>query len=674
MERKPRTFATGRRARLVAAALLLVPCAATAQISAVLELSDELIAAGQQLSVRIIVDHETVADVELPQIAWDRHLQLLSGPVIAPIRLPSAPDERIAIEFELRARIPGRVIIEPIEISVAGQTFITEPRLVEISEPRDLSRVPLGLRWSPATESMRVGQVQPVTLELVNAREYTFPDSVTVQAPAAAILEEVSGLGEIKRRVVDGVELLSIPVAGFMLTAGESGLVELPAATAIADGYEVGSLPFSIEVEPLPDAVLDSGAVGDFEVAAHLSRDRLLAGGSTELIVEITGTGNLHYLDPPEPRSDSIRLDPTERTEELTPARGGYRGTARFVYTAGSPEGGVHTITFDRYDWFDPAANRIRSLQLPSLVLEVEAATVITRVEEPTATLALLDEAGIAEARPVDRYRDPLAYGWFAPGILFFVGAFLLRRHRGASLVLLIAAASLLSAEQPQDATLEEALRLASDGELGASLQLHSRLLQDDPNSPGLLHNIGVIEARRENEARAVFAFREAIRINPSLQAARVALAEVEASAELVIQASPPHRWVPDWFFFGVAGTVNLLLIVVAVMRKRSGTRTIAIILLSILMAASLGGLLATDAGRNRGVAVTAQQISLRRIPETDADGWYLLPAGSALEVVTEQADSVLLRTATRIEGWADRDLLLIQGESTPWFGRPTGM
>jgi hypothetical protein len=686
---QPATYANTSQPRLVACVRRALACwllclgsvPTGAQISADLELSDTLVAAGQQVTVRIIVDHESVDDVELPEVEWGPHLSVVAGPLATTVRLATAPDARIAIEYRLLARVPGRVVVEPISLSIAGQVFETPPRLLEISEARDLSRVPFGVQWHVPVQTMVVGQVVPVTLELFNAREYTFPEAVTVAAPASAIFEEVQGIGEISRRTVDGTELLRIPIAGFMLTAGEAGTLSIPSAVVNAQGFELRSGQVNVPVTTLPAQADATGAVGDFDVSAVISRSSLLVGASAELVVTVRGTGNLHYLEFPDPIAPAFQLDLAGRAADLTPSAEGYRGEARFRYTLTAVPGAaeprqpsgprVVPVRFSEFAWFDPESGLVRGVTPAPIEVTVEAATAPARAEESTTAVALLDLAEIRAAQPPHRYKDPTAYGWFAPGVLILVGAVIFRRNRArAFLSALVFVAVAVGAARLEELS-DRAMEAAAAGKLDVAAMHYRRMLNEEPHAPGVLHNLGVIATRQEDPAVAVFALREAIRYNPTLGVSRAALEEVERLFELTQQAPPPHRLLPDLFFFGIVGAVNLIGVVLAFARRPSGSRAIVLILLAVIGAASLAGLLVTDARASGGLAIVAHDLELRRIPEPDAQGWLPLPQGSALEIVTKQGSSVLLRSAAGLEGWAARSSLLVQGEDPPWRAAP---
>lgn len=675
------------RGWLIASVVLLLPALAMGQITAEIELSETLVAAGQRFSVRIIIDHESVDEVAPPEIPWGPHLGVISGPVVRTVRLPGFSDARVAVDYELVARLPGRVVIEPIELDVAGQVFRTPARLLEISEARDLSRIPVRLEWRASADQLVVGQVVPVTLEVVHAREYVYPESISIAAPAQTIFEEVQGLGAISRRTVDGIELLRIPIAGFMLTAGATGTIRLPAATAVVDGFEVTSEPVVMSVDPLPASAVSTGAVGTFEVEARLERDTVLAGDSVGLEVIVRGIGNLHYLELPDPRVDGVEVTLTDRSSDLTSDPAGYRGEVYYQYSLtpvrstspDSDEPETVRVSFERFFWFDPSRGTVRSALISPLLLGVERATAGSSETTQETALALLTYEEVQRANPPNRYRDASAYGWFAPGLLVFLGALIFRRNRSRMLPAAVALVVILTAGvvARADRQLDEispaeisrrALSAAASGDMDVAIALYVRMLRDEPASPGLIHNVGVLEGRRLRIPEAVFAFREALRINPHLRASRTALSEAEAMANLDRQIAVPHLVVPDVFFFGMAVAANLLFLLLALVPRSSGPRAIALILLSSLWMVSLVGMLVADARAGEGVAVVAEDLDLRRIPDPTAQGWIRLESGAAMEIVTTQGDSVLLRSASGVEGWALRSSLFIQAIDAPWF------
>ncbi|MFW5684460.1 MAG: hypothetical protein ACOC1I_06380, partial [Spirochaetota bacterium] len=81
-----------------------------------------------------------------------------------------------------------------------------------------------------------------------------------------------------------------------------------------------------------------------------------------------------------------------------------------------------------------------------------------------------------------------------------------------------------------------------------------------------------------------------------------------------------------------------------------------------ILIAGSLSGLVVSALRYDEQVGVVRSDVTLRRIPGSDADGWLPVTAGSAVEVVAGNGGFLLVRTVVGLEGWLKLDELLWPG------------
>jgi hypothetical protein len=77
------------------------------------------------------------------------------------------------------------------------------------------------------------------------------------------------------------------------------------------------------------------------------------------------------------------------------------------------------------------------------------------------------------------------------------------------------------------------------------------------------------------------------------------------------------------------------------------------------VVVASIGGLAITARYFNEQLGVVRTEYDMRRIPESGADGWLVLPAGTAVEVMATQSGFALVQTALGLQGWIPIEELL---------------
>lgn len=640
---------------------LLATAPLNGQVS--VELSSPSLVVGERMRYSLTIDHEEPEDVVLPDLELPG-LRLVDGPSIRPASRLSADQRRRVVEvrYEFEAVRPGRFVLEPAEISVAGQSFVPPRKLVEIAIRGEPDRVPFLARWVLPEGPLLVGQASAIFLEIYNIDEFVYPSIVSVPAPANAIFEEVQGLGRNRTSEVDGTTLYEIPVAVFMLTPSSAGSITIQPATVEWGGLVVTADQTTINVADPPVDIAQSGAIGTFTLSARISGDRVASTETLDFSLRIDGEGNLHYLQLPDVTLDGFVAEHEERIDRLNPAPGGYAGYVEQLWTLRPSGSGEGRITIDQFAYFDTGTRRVRRNQLPAFDVE------ITERREPApsgrseTTFSLLAPDEIANLEPDNWFRNPLAYGFFAPGILVFIVSRFWRKRPGAaglvSIVFLLAASPFPSADIDRGQAAYEA------GDLATAIQAYESALRLSPESPGINHNLAILYFQAGDTGRSVFAAREAVRLNPGASRIRLMQTLIEQTAGLDRSVPVRHRFHPDVAFFALAAAVNLFGIVMAFsVSPGRNVRRGLISILRILVGTSViaGCVLLAVAARTHDtqVGVVKEDVSLRRIPSVTAEIWLNLEAGTAVDVVTNQDGFVLIRTNLDLEGWVSIDELL---------------
>ncbi|MFW5789257.1 MAG: BatD family protein [Spirochaetota bacterium] len=657
----------GRSAGLVI--VLLAAPLAHAQLTT--ELSEQAIAVGERVSYVISIDHEEPSDVsvEPPELPGVR---VVEGPSVRPVSVLTGSERRRAVEvrFTLEAVTAGRYVLPAISVTVAGQPHLTAERLLEIGERGDRSSVPFLARWTGPERPLHVGEAGVYALEIYNVPEYVYPSSITLDTPGDAIFEEVQGLGTIDRYEVDGVTLYAIPVAVFVVTASQEGDLVLPEARIAGEASAATAPQRRVDVRPLPTQVEQVGAVGTFSYEVDLSPMEILENETTQLTVRVSGVGNLHFLVLPEPEIVGFQVESDETTSSLTPDGRGYSGSIERVFTLRPIEAETRRIVPAPFVSLDPATERVVRDQPDHIVPTVRTINEPPSLEAEGITFEPLRADELAAMERRTWYDDPLAYGWLVPGLFVFVASRIWKRRQTVA-VLVVAFGSLLlvdavSERLPRDA-IERGLERYDEGNVPWAIYAFEEASRVAPDSPGINYNLAVLYFTSGDVPRASFAAREAIRLSPFSVRARELLEAIETNEAIERSVPPPHIVHPDAFFVSLAVLVNGFFVGMSVLRSsQRGWTVIAGILVGVLVAGSIGGLVASAIRHEHQVGVIREDVTLRRVPGEEAGGWLPIDRGAAVVVVAHHGDSVLVRNVLGLEGWVDLTDLI-------WSGSPIG-
>jgi tetratricopeptide (TPR) repeat protein len=668
MVRKPRDRRHIRRPRLVVA-LTLVFASASVSAQVVTELSDRSLAVGERLTYTLTIDHEEPADVTPGEVEFDG-LRLIDGPTVRPVTILGDAERARAVEirYTFQAAEAGRFILPPQTVVVAGQEYQTAERLVEIGERSNRSRVPYRARWTSSFDTLVVGQAVAVYLEVYNAVEYAYPNSLNVPVPPTAIMEEVAGLGTIEQSELDGVTLLTIPVAAFMLTPSAEGQVTLPAVPIVTGALEATAPELRIPVVAPPDSVTASGAVGDFHASVMIDSDSLAVGESANLVVRVEGTGNLHVLSMPEATFTGFVVEDDRRNTQFVPTDSGYSGYAEQLYVIRPEPANEYGIEVAPFVSYNAATGSVDRYNLTVSVPTVAEIRQPPAAEGEITGSALLDPTEIRSLERTNWYRRPEFYGWLSPGILFLIARRLWKRRNAAAVLIVAVSMALFVQARGDNLPWEEIERgnaSYAEDDLEGAVTAYEAAARLAGESAGIQHNLAILYYQLDDIPRAVYAAREAIRLVPGAASLRETLRRIETGAGLDRTVPPPHHVHPDLFFVVLALAVNAIFIVAALARRPwRGRVTIAQITLMIVVLSSVAGISVAAVRHQHQLGVLRTDYLLRRIPRADSDGWLLVSAGTAVEVVAREGTMVLARNVLGLEGWIDETEVL-------WPGNP---
>ncbi|NBF39958.1 MAG: hypothetical protein GVY14_06035 [Spirochaetes bacterium] len=670
----------GRRAghaRLVAglallAVTLIAPHALPAQEELDSTVEPSRITVGDRFSLVIRASDLPIDELSLEEPDYPETITKLSGASIVEAEqtgFPGLGRRRIEIEIPFRAEAAGRVILEPIQLTDRqGATWQTERHLVEIGLSSADSRVPFDAAWHLPAETVYEGQTVPVYLEIEKATSFSFPGTIDVEPPTGAVFEEVQGLGSVASEVVSGVELLRYPVATFLMTPSGPGELRIPSALVGRGEMARRAEARVVNVQPLPEEVRTTLAVGTYRFSAELSDTVLTEGDTTVLTMRAEGTGNLDFFRFPAVDAGEMTVGSVGEQSEVAPVAAGLVGSRELRLRVAPREPGEHEIVVERFYWLDPDTGRTRSQGPYRFTLDVQAAEATVAQARESTPFGPLELSEIQRVQPVEMYRIPAFYLLFLPPLLLIVlsWAGVTAKRTGMVTLLVVPFALVLVAAAPVRDLPEEEIELSvsalDGGRLAEAMWRLETLHEDYPRSPGILYNLGYAAYLADERGQSVYALREALRIRPMFEDARAGLTWVEDQYGLDRQVEVKARFHPD------VALVALFVLAylsggLAFVLKRGGDARYAIGFISTLLLMIAAGVLMVYAvhGASRPTAVVQQQeAALKQVPVAEAKQWLTLPAGTAVEPLDQYADYRLIRTGFGVEGWMDENMLLV--------------
>ncbi len=399
----------------------------------------------------------------------------------------------LIIQYRMQATSVGSYEIGPVTIWAGGVEVSTMPVSLTISDappPRAGSRSgpattaadpeigPEDLFLTAEVSRREVLQNEPIIVEYriysrVNVTSY----SVTQMPPAAGFWVEEFDLParpevqEVTRNGQRFVTAILRKVAMFPTSPGTKtieplaiearvlvqrqrardpfgdpirGLLDRTGVFESEVSFAAASPSVEVEVLPLPAAGRPSpfsGMVGDLSVTATLDRDSVAANEAVTMRVEVSGSGNLNGIAPPEIElPPTIEAFPPETSDRLRTTQRGVTGTRSYEYVLIPRAPGTLTIPGIEVNYYATDDEAYRTASAGPLELTVsgrasEAALPGSRARgEVEALRSDIRFIEIDTPRFERRGGSPLTSGWFWLVLLGPVGvvggAAGLRRHR----------------------------------------------------------------------------------------------------------------------------------------------------------------------------------------------------------------------------------------------------
>lgn len=631
------------------------------------EVSETSLAKNDRFKFTIIADHSNYNDITVVVPEEMEGLQIYAGPVKRHI-IESAPDginiiRKSSISYTLRARETGRHALPSFTVFIRDIPYQTEPVLIEVGLYKNRKfYIPYDAYWQAGLEEAYVGESIPLTLFVRNEMQIgIFPDKKT-SAPNGGFWEEVSGLGEIEQGVLVGNTVYTIPVAGYIFTPTRDGRLVIPAAEIESDISQGKASSLIIQVNPTPEEIDTTGAVGDFTYSYSLSSQEIYLGEELVLTIAVEGTGNLNYLQLPEPGLDNLEYLETRTSEEIHAFSGGYRGSRKAEYIYRPINEGDAFITVPAFPYLNRISGEI--ITESGIVFRIPVAPEMSAEEEIGKLYLPVSLEGCEEYFINELYSDPLNYLLLLPGLAALLIGFILKRRKTAviAMIVLFLSASTWEnreiSEEPWDLfAAEEYYRAAAEFYL---------LAVDTENNSALFYNASICFFQSGDIGKSVQSLRKAVFLDPYNSSFREFMKIIEKESGLPFQEDDVFLLHPDMFFLIFLILWNLgCAAFTVVLFKRSSIMVIVIITLIILTILAASGIIVSVSARSTEIGIVRlDSTKVKKIPRADSGASYLLNSGQSLHLEGYSEPYYLIKTKNGITGWLHKNDLYIDNEN----------
>lgn len=149
---------------------------------------------------------------------------------------------------------------------------------------------------------------------------------------------------------------------------------------------KIESKPITINVSVLPveNKPEDfSGGVGKFGITAALDRDSAVGGAPINLIIRVSGTGNIRLIEKPKiPTIPNLKILEPETKEDIQTTGNTIKGTKEFRFPVIAQADGEYYIPEIKIAYFDPLKKKYETIQTTGLKFTASGTSAIAVVTE----------------------------------------------------------------------------------------------------------------------------------------------------------------------------------------------------------------------------------------------------------------------------------------------------
>ncbi|QEN05013.1 hypothetical protein EW093_09925 [Thiospirochaeta perfilievii] len=661
------------RKRLVALLLLLLSSSLFGQEMSVLP---DILITGRVITLKIQTDFLYSENIEVGELELPDELSLISGPIVRPYRKRVDGKNQMfnQITWALRSKESGVYTIPNAEIYVKEKLYSVEVPLIKIfNNDERFNNYPLIVEWNKnIKKTIFVGESLPLVVEAYNLEEINFPDRVVTNNPRKGEIVEVSGLGDINPERVGEADLYRVPVASWIYTPFEAGMVTIPSVRVEINGLTRYTGSLEVEVLPVKD-LNETGGVGEFLISTEISESQVTPEDMFHYKVRVSGQGNLPYFKFPEIKYDNLILIDKSENESISYTDNGYLGWREIDLTLQALDSGVKEIALSEVSWIDKNGSEIF---YNGSISHLNVVSVKIVSEDIMPFLSFMKTPEIISSYRMFLYKNPLMWLFLGFSGLFYIIISLfksIKKNRGKKGLLMTIAimplfltSAIFAKGFEYQGELVAADKYIDSGDFESALVIYNDLSEKLPYNWGIFVNKSILWDKLDNVANSIYNIRLAERIAPTnskIKQIKLYLSDSEESSQK--QAKTSNGVNPDYIFIILLIFFNLLvLVLIRLLRVKSVTTysmlflTLLFSLLSVIMLIFIHSKNRVDAG-----IISQGGAPLTKVPNEMALDWMTLGEGNCVYIKGEWKDDYLIETEYGLQGWVSKDTILVLEE-----------
>lgn len=641
-----------------------------------IEISPAKIIVGQRFDLTIFADFPAYRNVTIREPQLPAGITLASGPYksaqtinVGDLLNPQYI-KKTRVFYKFKVTKPGIFTIDEFSLSDGVTSLVSEPVLFPVLafDEREL-KYPIFAKWNKIPRQIFVGETIPLILEMENLEELSFPERITMTPPSNGVFERVNSVGDISVTKIGDDEVYVAPIDSWMYTPTAAGIVKIPAASVSFNKIRRSTEAVSITVVEVPGSVSASGAVGDFVITTEMENIPQQTGSTSTFKIRVEGEGNLNYLKMPQPEFSGLTIVEKEELYNIAPSLKGYKGYREDVYRVSTGDEEILSIQIEPWSWFSRISGSVQTEPSGSYSYEN------TPADQPDEILSLREEFSLLPPDDILKFRDSIYdVAWYylllLPGIISVFAALIRKRFDlkllGYTLLLIVLTSSSLSDDPRFREQLETAQSYIDSEEISNALLLYDEMISEFGDNPGVAYNQALLNYDLENRDRVIHFLRKSLRLKPGNRTFINTLSAVESEYSLDHQAGVTSGVSPDLFFlfFILLFNAGALIIAFNIGRKKIEL-SILIVMIFFLSCTSLAFVFYADYISARETAVIISRGGdLKKVPGLAGASWLTLQEGTAVYIKAESEKSLLIRTGYGLDGWIDKNSLILLRDS----------
>ncbi len=562
----------------------------------------------------------------------------------------------------IRALRSGFFELASLRLAAAGHALASGAILIQV-QPASGGEIPMEAEWQLSNQNPLAGETVLASLILRSPTAPAFPDAVRFRPPDWGDFKSVEGAGRIDTVEYVTGTVFTVPVLTYLLTASSAGNFTIPSAVVQFEDGRVTAGSFPVSVQPAPQGIAGSGAVGEFRYTVEVEPLEVFQGENVSIRIRIEGEGNLPYIQLPEPRVENLVITGFEDQDRISAAESGFSGVRTRNFRLTTRDTGSYILRLPGISWYSPSEERVISRPSRSVQLTVLP---VPLGDNSTGS----NDLGLMSAERIEGMpaANHLSFGsllvWLFPpllGLLLWRG--MGRRSSRAGWIIAAAIMVFISGNDFQvDLDDAAAVEAFSQQDFSRSFELYSSLLATHQELPGLWYNTGIAAYRAGFQVDAIDAFRQAVRLRPDNSQIRSALlwAEKNQGLDAQIPLPPPISSIP--LLGGLTAVLSLMGALWFFFKLRQGGILVLFLSSGIVAIVLLLASLSISMKANTRIAVLHEPEGMPyvyRIPAEDVDPWIQLKAGTVVRLLDSSGDFFLIETGPGLQGWVRNTTVL---------------